>query len=679
MKKSVVLIIGFLCCALIPLSAQTHHVDIRAYEAGRCPVLLDSGWERFDGLRNGDELPEGSGQRTAAPIENAIAAGLKGQDQPPAAFPGAVSYRMKFRLESPGERRYSLFIPSLGNFERLVVNGSTLYEKGRSACPSEIQFTAPAGQLSIVLQLEKGGQPLENPGLIPHFILFGDSESLERYTSGLVSLVVAQLACLFIAAVFSILLYENGQKNRILPGFALFMVSSALFCFVRESSLFGVLPLAPGLIEPVYIALLDLNFASFIIFSRSILSQRITGVLKVCMYCFYAVAGLLALGCAFFGRELRLLYLLSVIFYFVYSLAIAVLLVVYAAKGERKLLKLLPFLLLGFCYTSLHRFFPASLCVALLAEPVGFTVLAIVAMILLVHRVERGFASLESITDHSRDIESSLKRFIPREFLECLDKKDIVELKLGDHVKREMTIFFSDIRSFTELSEGLTVEENFNFINSYLARMVPLVKQNGGFVDKYIGDGIMALFSGQNGADAAIHAAIEMQTKIVEYNGHRRKSGYKPISMGVGIHTGTLMLGVIGVDDRMENTVISDAVNLSSRLQAITKAFNISLAISEQSFKQLADPGNYKYRFIGKVRVKGKAAPVSVFEIFDGIAPELFERKMKANTYFEQGMLAYYQKDFGEAMYYFRRVLDVNPDDGAASFYLGACIDKASV
>ncbi|HUX38652.1 MAG TPA: adenylate/guanylate cyclase domain-containing protein, partial [Rectinemataceae bacterium] len=161
--------------------------------------------------------------------------------------------------------------------------------------------------------------------------------------------------------------------------------------------------------------------------------------------------------------------------------------------------------------------------------------------------------------------------------------------------------------------------------------------------------------------------------------GHRAKSGYRPIQMGVGIHSGSLMLGVVGVDDRMENTVISDAVNLASRLQAITKAFNVSLAISEEVFKNVRDPGAYTYRFIGKVKVKGKIDPVSVFEIFDGLAPELFESKMKANTFFEQGMLAYYQKDFPGAMYYFKRVLDIHPEDGAASFYLETCMNRKAL
>jgi two-component system sensor histidine kinase ChiS len=167
-----------------------------------------------------------------------------------------------------------------------------------------------------------------------------------------------------------------------------------------------------------------------------------------------------------------------------------------------------------------------------------------------------------------------------------------------------------------------------------------------------------------------------MQAKVTEYNGHRAKMGYRPISMGVGIHTGDLMLGVVGVKDRMENTVISDAVNLSSRLQAIAKQFAIGVVISEQAFKDLADPGAHTYRALGVVKVKGKAAPVSAYEIMDGIEPELFERKVRTSTDFEMGIVAYRKKDFGEAMYYFKRVLAVVPEDLASGFYIDRCIQR---
>ncbi len=282
-----------------------------------------------------------------------------------------------------------------------------------------------------------------------------------------------------------------------------------------------------------------------------------------------------------------------------------------------------------------------------------------------------------ALEDYTAKVDASIHRFIPTEFLHHLEKNDFQELKLGDHVKKDMTIFFSDIRAFTELSEQLTPEESFAFVNSYLSRVVPIIKTHGGFIDKYMGDGIMALFADARGADQAVESAVEMQVKMVEYNGHRAKMDYRPISMGIGIHTGPLMLGVVGVLDRMEGTVISDAVNLSSRLQSIAKAFNIPLVISERTFMQLDDPGKYKYRFIGKVRVKGKDAPVSVFEIFDGLPEQLFERKMRSNTFFEQGMMAYYQKDYSQGVFYFKRALENVPEDGASRFYLETCLRKA--
>jgi two-component system sensor histidine kinase ChiS len=281
------------------------------------------------------------------------------------------------------------------------------------------------------------------------------------------------------------------------------------------------------------------------------------------------------------------------------------------------------------------------------------------------------------LSDYADTVATSLSRFIPQEFLSILDKPNVSQLQLGDHIQKDMTIFFSDIRQFTNLSETLTPEENFKFINSYLSRVVPLVNEHGGFVDKYMGDAILALFPKEGGADEAVRAAIDIQLKMIEYNGHRANSGYRPLSMGIGLHTGALMLGVVGVSDRMENTVISDAVNVASRLESITKVFNVPMAISEATFKSLRDPGAYMYRFIGKVRVKGKNEPISVFEIFDGLGDESVERKMRANRFFEQGMLNYYQKDFSGALFFFRKVLEILPDDGAAAFYLDNCMAKA--
>lgn len=324
------------------------------------------------------------------------------------------------------------------------------------------------------------------------------------------------------------------------------------------------------------------------------------------------------------------------------------------------------------------RLIPVTSLAPLLAAGESVAVFLLGAGLILSAMLELARPSPEDVIldDRVARMSASVRRFIPNEFLAQLHKEEVEDLKLGDHIKKEMTIFFSDIRAFTELSESLTPEESFAFINSYLSRVVPLVTDHHGFVDKYMGDAIMALFAETGGADDAVESAIDMQTKMVEYNFHRSKMDYRPISMGIGIHTGTLMLGVVGVSDRMEGTVVSDSVNLASRLQSIAKAFNIPLVISERTFMALSDPGKYKYRFIGKVRVKGKDAPVSAFEIFDGLPAEEFERKMKANTFFEQGILAYYQKDFAEGVFYFKRALESVPNDGASRFYLETCLRK---
>ena len=160
-----------------------------------------------------------------------------------------------------------------------------------------------------------------------------------------------------------------------------------------------------------------------------------------------------------------------------------------------------------------------------------------------------------------------------------------MDIQLGDQMQKEMAILFSDIRSFTDLSEKLTPKENFNFLNSYLKRMSPAIQKNNGFIDKYIGDAIMALFPGD--VEDAINAAVDMQKEIRIYNQHRLKLGYDPIKVGCGIHTGNLMLGIIGADDRMEGTVIADSVNVASRIEGLTKVYDASILISDVILKKV--------------------------------------------------------------------------------------------
>ncbi|MGC1394487.1 MAG: AAA family ATPase [Coleofasciculaceae cyanobacterium] len=265
----------------------------------------------------------------------------------------------------------------------------------------------------------------------------------------------------------------------------------------------------------------------------------------------------------------------------------------------------------------------------------------------------------------------ALSRFVPGQFLQALEKESIVDVKLGDSVQKEMSVLFSDIRDFTTLSESMTPEDNFKFINAYLSRMEPAIIAHQGFIDKYIGDATMALFSGS--ADDAVRAGIAMLHELSKYNQHRLNSGYKSIQIGIGINTGSLMLGTVGGQNRMDSTVISDAVNLASRIEGLTKKYGASLLISHHTFTQLEDMNQYAFRIIDRVHVKGKSTEVSVYEVFDADPPNVREAKLSTKTAFEQALLLYNLHLFQEAAIRFAEVLSLNSEDRAAQIYLDRC------
>ncbi len=286
---------------------------------------------------------------------------------------------------------------------------------------------------------------------------------------------------------------------------------------------------------------------------------------------------------------------------------------------------------------------------------------------------ERKQAEAESIkfTQELFKLNEAYERFVPRQFLQFLNKRSILDVRLGDQVQQEMSVLFADIRDFTTLSESMTPQENFNFINAFFSRMEPVIIENQGFIDKYIGDEIMALFSG--GADNAVKAGIAMLQTLADYNLHRVRSGYVPIQIGIGINTGSLMLGTVGGASRMDSTVISDAVNLGSRMERLTKDYGASLLISHHTFLQLQNFNQYAFRIIDRVKVKGKSAEVSVYEVFDADLPEIREGKLITKQEFEQALLLYKLGSFTEAAQLFEDVLNINPKDKVAQIYLERC------
>jgi two-component system sensor histidine kinase ChiS len=234
-----------------------------------------------------------------------------------------------------------------------------------------------------------------------------------------------------------------------------------------------------------------------------------------------------------------------------------------------------------------------------------------------------------------------------------------------------MSVLFSDIRSFTSLSESMTPRENFNFLNSYLSRVGPEIRSHNGFIDKYIGDAIMALFP--DSVDDAVRAAIAMIQKLEEYNEHRRSSGYAPISVGIGIHSGRIMLGTLGEHERMDGSVIADAVNLSSRLQGLTRIYGGSILITGFALGQMKNPDQFQHRFIDRVRVKGRHETVMIHEIFDTDPRAVRECKTRTNKELLAAITAYYARDIAGAASLFSALKSKGLNDRIVDIYLVRC------
>jgi predicted ATPase/class 3 adenylate cyclase len=214
--------------------------------------------------------------------------------------------------------------------------------------------------------------------------------------------------------------------------------------------------------------------------------------------------------------------------------------------------------------------------------------------------------------DDMNSLNSSYERFLPKEFLTQLGKGDVRNIKKGDASSKNLCVLFSDIRNFTDLTEKMNPEESFSFVNQILEYIAPIISKHNGFIDKFFGDCIMALFP--NEVDDSIKCGYDMLEALKSYNKECRQ-GKSQVEIGIGVHFGNVMIGTIGAENRIDATVISDTVNTASRVESLTKTLGAKFVVTEnvlQNSKSL-----YKNRYIGKYLLKGKENAVSLFHMLE--------------------------------------------------------------
>ncbi|MBL6929878.1 MAG: GAF domain-containing protein [Rhodospirillales bacterium] len=234
------------------------------------------------------------------------------------------------------------------------------------------------------------------------------------------------------------------------------------------------------------------------------------------------------------------------------------------------------------------------------------------------------------------------------------------------------TVLFSDIRSFTTITETLGAQGTVEFLNEYFEIMVDCITSEGGMLDKFIGDAIMAAFGipigHEDDEDRGLRAAIAMMTRLNDFNQTRVDKGLMPVDHGMGLNTGKIVAGNIGSKKRMDYTMIGDGVNLAARLESACKQYSAHILISEYTIAKLK--GTYRTRYIDDVVVKGKTKPVGVYEVLDYHTDETFPNLMDNVNYFNEGRKHYREGNWDKAIKSFQEAIKANPNDKLANTYI---------
>lgn len=639
-------------------------LDLRDWNVAEHPLIdLDGEWEYYPGLLSSSDKASGSKKPFTVP----------------GTWNGSGYGTLKLKLLLPEHSNaFAFYSKGQATAFTLYANGEKILNSGTPGAdrqssipnsrPSFHELNRSSSEILITLEISNFYHRF---GGLWHGIRFGDSEELRKEVSQFRDMDLFFGGIFFLTFLYHIGLFLIRRKDRSPLPFGLFCLVLFVRLLVTEDKIL-------------------LSYFPFWGYETSMRLEYLTFYLSLPLGLHYLrhtfpeffpkvwIRGFYILACGFtLSSLLPFPEASKVIPYYQAAMFAAIILAVYVLC--RAVLNKKPYaapLLFGFFTLSVTGVLDVLSAHQILGirflMPFGLLTLVLIETFVLSSRYGDLYREKELLTEEMLRLNMTYSRFVPRRFLGLLEKVNIADMLPGDQVRKEMTILFSDIRSFTEISESMNGKESFEFLNNYLSKMEPLIRTNHGFVDKYFGDGIMALFSER--PDDAVYAAIQMQTEILSYNRHR--VGDRAIRVGIGIHTGSLILGLIGAEGRMESTVISEAVHVASRLEYLTKYYGANILISNDSFLLLEKPDRFLIRKLDKIRVKGKAGEIFIHEIGDYLSATEKEAFKNSKQYYEKGLDAFFAGRYMDAGETFREALRIYPGDKAASLYLKRCTEQ---
>jgi len=315
---------------------------------------------------------------------------------------------------------------------------------------------------------------------------------------------------------------------------------------------------------------------------------------------------------------------------------------------------------------------------AVILTLVGSALMFIVSLLIL-----RQHRSIENYTDAALQLTEASRRFVPTQFVKIIGVDNITSLKLGDSVQSVITVMFFDIRFFSVHSQMMSINQTFEFVNEVFGLAGAIIQKHNGFVDKYLGDAAMVLFER---AGDAVRAGIEIYRTLIFDEATRLTNGIDGINIGIGAHTGNVMLGVIGDTEHYASTVISKHVNTASRIEGLTKQVKAGMLISADLLHEIPDSErDFESRYLGMVNPAGSREAIGIFEILDVLPDDKRKRRLKTREVFESAVRNFLTENYQIAAARFKKIMDFDTTDECAKLFYEktmACIighDKHNV
>lgn len=588
---------------------------------------------------------------------------------------GYATFRLKVKL-SDHAMVWGLKLITMSSSYNLFANGELIAGNGRVSEDKQnnipeyksqvASFYAPSTNVEFIVQVSnfyhyKGG--------IWHPIKMGDIQSISQERDSRVVLEMFLFGCLFIMAIYHFGAFSLRKSDTSILFFGLVcLVVSMRSIFTGENIVSIILPNLNWFIARKTEFLLTFMIVpAYSAFSKSLYPKEwnkniywlitVFGLL-LCFFVIFTPVNVYTFGSYIFTFY-SFLSSLYIIFVFIRA-------AIRKKEGAELFLATSLFLLFTMVNEILNQ---TEVVHTGLYLPVGLLIVVFAQSYILASRSSHAFRTAEIYA-------RTFQKFVPKQFLDRVAKEGIESIKPGNAEKGEITVLFSDIRSFTTISEKLSPDEVFNMLNEYLAHVEPPIRANNGFVDKYMGDGIMALFekTGEEScAQKTIVAALQMQEALKDYNKERLAKAQYPLEMGIGIHTGQVIIGTLGGNERMDSTAIGDAVNLCSRIEGMTKMYGAEILVSGYSIGLLDNKSEFLFRFVDYVVAKGKTEPISIWEVMGKKSDDQDLVKGHFIIAYEKAINLYREKDYKKAMAEFENTLKMMPGDKVSTIYMERC------